>query len=395
MSQISTGQNRSISSLAIIVMILGIAVWAVTSIVLFKKPAWGTFMHNFVFFTVVAQSAFAIAVAVRLASGKWGSPSLRLGSTINLAFMPIAIIGLIIVFANQGSIHFWAAEPDKHIWFNPLFFIVRNALYFAIFYGLSYRLNKLIRIKGSAADDSIQHRIIMNGFFLLITFVAGMTIFSWDMSMTLNHGYADTIYGLQFIVSGLHGGLALVVLLMTLSGRLFNVESFPQKTYSFGAQLQLALCIIWFYAWWSQFFPTWYAHIPEETHSLFFRAQGQYLVIYVAAMFLSAVIPFISLLFTRVRESKTALSGVSLIILTGLWLERYLQTNPALDKYMKETVTVVHIFNPINILFGAAVLGAFMFSLMRLLKKSPDAIPLEQSDPSFEQDRLIAKPRGW
>jgi len=390
--------SKSIQALAIVVFTASMAVWASASIFLFDKPMWATFMHGFIFFTALTQGALAISMAVRLASGDWGAPFLRLGTAIAMGFMPFAIIGLVVVFLNHGSIHWWASHANEHLWFNPIFFVARNILFFGLFYGMAYRIYKAVRLKGEAVTNDVEHGITIKGFWLVVIYVIGMTSFSWDMSMTLNHGYADTIYGFYFIVATIHGGLALMVLLSYLSEKLFGIKSFPKSSFSNASQLQLALCVIWFYTWWSQFFPTWYAHIPEETGSLFIRAskyEFNFYWIYIGMIFLSGVIPFLALLMSRTRNTRSIQASVSMIILGGLWMQRYIETAPALNKYAQETVTVTHIFHPVNLIFALGIFAALIFGLFRVIDKSPDTIPKDDKDPDSTKDVIISDPRGW
>lgn len=380
---------KSVSSLAILLFLLGISAWLVASFAIYKKPLWGSLLSNFVFFTAATQGAFVIAIGIRIASGKWAAPFLRLAAGINLAFIPFSSILLLVVLLNHGQIHFWAAEPNHNLWYNPIFFVTRNVVFFLTFYILSYRLFKLSKLKGSQVNNDVEHKLILHGFFLILIFVVGMTLFSWDMSMTLNHGYADTVYSFYFIFSAIYGGFALTIILMTLSSKLFDV-SFPARTYEYGGQLMLGFTVIWFYLWWSQYFTVWYSHLPEETQVILYRASFNYRSIYLGMMFLAAVIPFLLLLLRRVRNTKSALTTVSIVVLLGLWFERYLQTVPPLVK--AGFINYMNALNPVNLLFALALLGGLLVFFLRTAKKNPDVLPSIEKDPN---DILIEKPRGW
>ncbi len=390
--------SKSIQALAIVVFIASVAIWAASSILLFDKPMWATFMQGFVFFTGLTQGALAIALGVRLASGRWGSPFLRLATAITMGFMPFVALGLLIVFLNHGSIHWWASHADEHLWFNQIFFVTRSIAYFVLFYGVAYSIYKAVRLKAEAVTNDVEHGITIKSFWLLIIYVIGITSFSWDMSMLLNHGYIDTIYSFYFIVATLHGGLSLMVLLSYLFERFFEIKSFPKRTFVNASQLQLSLCIIWFYSWWSQFFPTWYANIPEETSALFYRAskyEFNFYWVYIGMLFLAAIIPFLAFLMTRTRTTKSIQATFSGVILIGLWMQRYIETAPALNKYANKTVTVTHIFHPVNMIFALGIFAALVFGLFKVINKSPDTIPMDNKDPDYSEDVIIADPRGW
>lgn len=366
----------------------------VASFVLFNKSAWGIVLSNFVYFTALSQGTLIIVIAIRIASGHWSSPFFRLGQAVNLSFAPIAgVLLLSVLFLGHNSIHFWAAHPSENIWYQPIFFIVRNILYFAVFYSIAYRIFKTSKLKGSNVNAGIHHKITINGVFLITTFFLGMTVFSWDMSMTLNHGYMDSIYPFRFMAVSLYGGLALIIILMSTARKFLGAgQSYPKEIFQNAATLLFTFSIIWFYTWWAQFFPVWYSHMPEETGPQFY-VYANFRTIYLAMMLFSWGIPWFLMLFHRTRNTVGGLTVVAISALTGHWIQRYLETVPAMQKYAH--VKAIHILNPLNILFALGLLAALVLVLFRFLDRNPEIIPLGPNHPEREKDLLITKPRGW
>ena len=382
-----------ISAALFIVGMLGwLASWAILD-----KPPWGIFVSILALFTGITQASFVIAILLRTASAKWGARLYRLTAIMALSFMPFAAIMLLIILGARGSIIPWAAHPNDHFWYNPLFFVGRQIVYFGLFYGLTYTLFRTSHLKGPQAVRIGNHRLLLGGLFTAVTFVLGATIFSWDLGMTLNHHYGDTIYGAYYIMTSFFGGTALTVLLMTFLNRPEGPKFFTPLHYRNLASLALALTITCFYGWWSQFFPIWYANIPEETNAIYLRIFSRWGLAYGLMMVLVSVVPFISLLFKRVRESVQGLSFVAVSILVGLWIQQYVYSAvPLIEDGHAANLPVI---GPPNFLLTAGIAGGFFFVFLRMLERYPEAyqVPLvEEGDRAeTEADYLFTQPEGW
>ncbi len=387
------GRASMISAVLFIVGMLGwLASWAILD-----KPPWGIFVSLLALFTGMTQGPFVIAILLRAASANWGARLYRLTAIIALSFMPLAAIMLLIVLVARGSIIPWAAHPSDHFWYNPLFFVGRQMVYFGLFYSLTYTLFRTSHLKGSQAVRIGNHRLLLVGLFTAVTFVLGATIFSWDLGMTLNHHYGDTIYGAYYIMTSFFGGTALTVLLITFLNRPEGTKFFTPLHYRNLASLALALTIICFYGWWSQFFPIWYANIPEETDVIYLRIFSRWGPAYGLMMVLVSVVPFISLLFKRVRESVRGLSFVAVSILVGLWIQQYVYSAvPLIEAGRAADLSVI---SAPNFLLTAGIVGGFLFVFLRMLQRYPEAYrvsPVEDGDRAeTEADYLFTQPKGW
>lgn len=383
------------SMISAAMFVLGILGWVASWAVL-DKPPWAIFVALLALFTGMTQGPFVIAILVRTASAKWGARLYRITAIMALSFLPVATVMLLIVFAAKYTIIPWSAHSQDHFWYNPGFFFGRQAVYFALFYGLTYRLFKTSRLKGPSAEGG-NHRLMILGLPTAVTFVLGATIFSWDLGMTLNHHYADTIYGAYYIMTSFFGGTAMTILLITFlnnANRSETEEDFftPLHFQNLGT-LATALTIVCFYGWWSQFFPIWYANLPEETNAIYLRIFSQWGVAYGIMMVFVSVIPFIALLFKRVRGSAMGLSRVAMVVLVGLWIQQYLYSAaPLINDGKTARLPVLSI--P-NIALTAGVLGAFLTVLFSLLRRYPDAYiaPLKGSEE--DADYLMTQPEGW
>lgn len=386
---------KRVSAMSAVVFVAGLALWLASWAVL-DKPPWGMFVTILALLTSITQAAFVIAILLRTASAKWGARLYRLTASAALAFMPFAVTMLIIVLLARSSIIPWSGEEEQHLWYNPIFFYLRNILYFGLFYGLTYRLLQTSQLKGTKGAEIGNHRLMVLGLATVVTFVYGATFFSWDLSMTLNHHYADTIFGAYYIMNAFFGGTALIILLLTFLKRVVGNDFFTPLHFRNLATLAMAMGIASVFGWWSQFFPIWYANLPEETNAIYLRIFSGWGPTYGIMMVMVSVIPLITLLFKRVRASATALSTVSVIILVGLWIQQYLSTAaPLINDGLAANLSVISLT---NIALTAGILGGFSFVLLRILQRHPNMYLPEDAalaHSDTEADYLFSNPEGW
>ncbi len=385
-----------ISMLGAAAFALGVLGW-LGSWALYDKPPWGIYMSLLALITGITQAPFVIAILLRTAGALWGARLFRLTALVALSWLPIGGTMVIILLVAKSSLIPWAPHPSDHFWYNPVFFAARLIIFFTLFYGLTFKMFKTSQLKGTHGAAIGNHRLMLLGLATAVTFVLGATVFSWDTGMTLNHHYGDTIYGVYYIITSFFGGVALTVLLMSFINKSVGKEFFTSLHFRNLGSLTLALTILSFYAWWSQFFPIWYANIPEETNAIYLRIFSRWGLAYGTMMAMVSVIPFISLMFKRVRTTSRGLSYLAFSILGGLWTLQYLYSAPPLIE--NGLAAPLSVFSLPNLSLTAGLVGGFLFLLFRNLQKNENAFLAPPADSEInaelEGDYLITQPEGW
>jgi hypothetical protein len=88
--------------------------------------------------------------------------------------------------------------------------------------------------------------------------------------------------------------------------------------------------LLWAGLYFAQYLTIWYGNIPEEVSFIAKRAQASpYRELGVAVLFLLFFLPFPALLSTRAKSNPYVVTGVSLSILSGILIERYVFLAPA------------------------------------------------------------------
>ena len=385
-----------LAGISIALFFIGLATWLIMLGI--GQPAWGILISDYLYFAGITQGALAIAVILRITSAGWSAKFFRLAAALALSFFPIGIGMLMAIFAARNHIFYWYDGSHDNFWYNPFFFFIRTFVPFLVFYTLARRLLRRSTSTEAVATHrdtdpagSLNNRLLVTGFFLLLSFVFYQTMIAWDFSMLLNKHFADTAYSVVFGVSSVLGGIALLIVIMSLSMNFLGTTAFSSEQIRNMAQLMLGITILWFYIWYTQFFNIWFVNLPEETEPIYLRIFHGYGGVFGFSIFFAAVIPFFSLIFKKVRESRLAVTVIACSILLGLWLDRYLMAVPALAKDGK--IADIPLLHPVNILFTAGILGAIIFVFTRLVGTHGSIVP--QTEEEVEDDPLIAHVTGW
>lgn len=377
----------TVTGVSMVSIFLGVAVWFPSFTV--GKPLWGILLTDFLYFASITQGALAITIILRVASARWSAYFYRLALATALAFSPAGLIMLLQIFIAKNDIFYWAEEAHTSPWFNAPLFFSRHLVLFILFYLIVGKLWWISRDAG--LGKLLNNRLLVTGFIFLIVFVAYETILSWDFGMTLNKGFADTAYAVIFILGSVYAGTALLVILMAAAKKYLGAQVFDHRQFESLAQVLLALSIFWFYVWYTQFFSIWFVNLPEETEPIYLRIFHGYGYIFFPSITLISVIPFLALIFKKVRDSVAGVSMVSASILIGFWLDRYLIVIPSLIK--EEKITQTAMLHPVNVFFTLGVIGGITLVFIRLLRAYPMTIPIEHHEAA--RDPIIAEPTGW
>ncbi len=385
--KLTIGLSFSLMSLA-----GGVFIW-LASMAVFGKPAWDGLLTAYIYTAGITQGALAIAVIMRIISVRWSAPLYRLAATIAVSFLPVGFVMILAIIFSGGSIFYWYGQGAESFWYNYPFFAFRHLAIFAIVYTIVIRLYIISTETNRQTEKSvpaINNNLLVTGFFYLLSVVAYQTLISWDFAMMLNKHFADTVWSVLFMMTSLYGGIALLTLIMFASKQFLNVKTFSNEHLQNMAKLLLTFSIIRVFYWYTQFFDIWYVNFPEETKPIFTVMFGKYMPFFLIVFILLTLIPFFSLLFKRIRETNIALAGISLAVLAGVWLERYLLIMPPLHEQQKVAESLF--FNPVSFVFTFGIIGGVFSRLISLVKKNEHIFPDEKA---MAIDPLYIDPKGW
>jgi len=321
---------------------------------------WPFFAVNYLFLLGLTQFGICLQAIIRLAGGAWSRPFHRLGEVSTLAYGPIAIIGfLVIFFFGRHELYFWIGDSGighRSPFLNESFLLWRNLIAQLVFYSLAklfFFLSLRPDIRAGDAENGtwlrrLTYRAVLTLFkdgdpavaqrrlyylspVLLIACGIAQTFIAWDLGMMLVEHYHSTVYPLYFMVGNMLAGTALLLLLLIWMSRMIPTEAhFGVHQLKSAGVLLTAFTLLWLYMFWAQFFVSWFGNLHHEYGVLGLQMFGHYGVYFWTMMLCVFGIPIGTLIFAPVKRMRWSLGLLALIIVAGMWLNRYLMVVPGL-----------------------------------------------------------------
>jgi hypothetical protein len=301
--------------------------------------AWATYLVNLLFWSSLAIVGPALAAMMQLTEARW-SPSVKRVALSTGAFLPISFALFLLLFFGLGSLYPWVNDPalveKKHQWLNVPFFALRLAVGVFLLYWVALTFSRSVFAEGTGGDETAAHnrRNKLAGI-LLVLFVVVLSLWGFDLVMSLDPTWYSGLLGGYYVVSSLYVGFGLVTFL-TIRANARGLTRVSPSAIQDVAKLTFAMCVMWIYFFFSQYLVIWYGNVPVETRFFlrrFFEDPWRTMafVIFVAGW----LIPF-GYLLKRLTGRPPAAHKPLVVILfmgwTGMFLERCLLVFPAVSK---------------------------------------------------------------
>lgn len=305
--------------------------------------AWQAWHVNFMDWTGMAQALVVLAASQKLAKGHWAGLMMRFAEAA-VAFLFLALVLFAGEVAGRAYLFGWIHGPQRTevgAWFTGRFFFVRTWAILALMAWLSWRfvrrdlapdLQELKTGRPVDPDPNEKGLITREAAILTVAFAFGYSLLGFDLIMSLNGRWVSNLYGAFYFMGSFLaalGGLALLTLAVRGPMGLGDLVS-PKQRHDLG-KLVFGFTVFWAYLLWAQFLVIWYGNIPEETYFIFYRLWGPWRPIGATVFILVFVVPFIGLLGVKPKKYPPTFALFSLVSLTGIWLERYLEIVPSIN----------------------------------------------------------------
>jgi len=329
---------------------------------LFTQPqrAWGAWTINTLYWLGIAQGAVVLACAIRLGNGRWAGPVMRIAESFS-AYLPWGLATMaVLLVAGIWTYLPWTrhVEPRQAPWLNVPFLAVRTLGGLALLWWLSRDLvrtslrtdahllrdrvdpalkNDYARLaadwRGDEEEVRVQRdRLAMRAPQIVVLYAAVYTVLAWDFIMSLTPEWVSTLFGWWFFMGAFLSGIAMTAFMSTQLRDKYKLESYitPNHFWDIG-KIAFGFSIFWVYQFWSQYLPIWYANLPEETGWVFLRFEEPWRNLGFTVFGFVFVLPFLGLMNMHTKKNPFWLALFSLIILSGLWMERHILVMPSLQ----------------------------------------------------------------
>ncbi len=361
------------------------------------QRVWQAYLVNFVFWFGMAAGSILFVAVLNMTHARWGRPLKRLAEALG-AFLPVSFILFWPLYAGRASLFPWIHEPPhgKEKWLNVPFLFARDGIAIfllttvamALIY-FSVKADSVRLSDGRALEpDVCWKRQNTLSPVLGILYALILSLVGFDLVMSLDPHWTSTLFGGYFFVGSFYIALAALTLLSSLLRKTSALEPMlrPRHFHDLG-KLLFGFCMMTGYLFYSQFLVIWYGNLPEETRYVLERIRQRPWVplpwIILGTCFAG---PFFVLLVKKLKINPRWLMGMSVIILIGMWLERFLLIAPSLWRNERMPLGLIECS------ITAGFLGSVGLTGILFLRKFP-LLPV--ADPLFreEAERVLAETR--
>jgi molybdopterin-containing oxidoreductase family membrane subunit len=149
------------------------------------------------------------------------------------------------------------------------------------------------------------------------------TVVSFDFTIAIVPGWHSTFFPPYFVAGAIYSGFAMVLALAIPLRKAYGLQGLiTDKHLDNCAKVMLATGLIVAYSYILESFTAWYSGNVYEQAAIWHRMTGPYAFSYWLLLTCNIVAPQ-ALWFKRVRGNAALLFCASLVVLVGMWLERY------------------------------------------------------------------------
>jgi hypothetical protein len=171
-----------------------------------------------------------------------------------------------------------------------------------------------------------KHRVTLAALNIIV-YAVTFSVTGFDLVMALEPQWYSMMTGGYFFISGLYVAAAAWAFQATLMERPVNRDALQDI-----GKLVLTFCMLTSYLMFSQLLPIWYENLPDETVFLIPRLNLAWKTISYVLLGMVYLGPFFLLLNRELKRNALYMALVSLMILTGMWIERWWLVSAVFEK---------------------------------------------------------------
>jgi len=296
-------------------VVAGGAAWIV-ALSVDAQQAWLAYLVAVMSVLTVSLGALMLVLMAHLTGATWFVVLRRLAEAVAASTTVLVLLLVPLVFGlhalypwltpDRLEPHVRAVVLRKQAYLNLPFFLARAVIYVVAWLLILARLRRWSSRQQAGEDPGP-----IAGFSAAAAIVVGFTLSfaAFDWLMSLRPDWSSTMYGLRVIAGTFVPALGLIAVLMR-GGRIPARAGHAQAL----ASLLLSFVIFWFYIAFCQLLVVWIGNEPDEITWYVARSHGGWLAAGGILAIGHFAVPFLLLLFRRVKRSLRAMARL------GVWL---------------------------------------------------------------------------
>src|SRR5271155_6117076 len=345
---VKTIQSRS--------LIVGV-IFAVISVILaFLRPDefFRAYLLGYMCWLGVTLGSMAIVMIRHLTGGGWGTVIRRiLGAAMRC--VPLMTVLFVPILFGLPRLYIWARPldsiADKHLrehlqeitksYLSVNGFIVRAAIYFAIWNLLSFFLTKWSREQDQPpVRDNKRFKVLSGPGIILYAFTVSFAAIDWVMS--LDPSWISTIYGLVILIGQLLSAMCFAIVVERILVKYKPMSDWlkPDFVQDHGKWM-LTFIMVWAYFSFSQWLIIWAGNLPDEITWYMRRLNGGWGFVGLWLVVFHFAVPFVILLSRPFKRDIRRLAWLAAWIMVMRYLDLFWIIEPNFSKTLSLTLADV------------------------------------------------------
>jgi molybdopterin-containing oxidoreductase family membrane subunit len=325
----------------------GVGIWGIRMPVM-----WGFAITNFVWWIGIGHAGTLISAILLLLNQRWRNSINRFAEAMTL--FAVACAGMFpLLHLGRPWLFYWLFPYPNSMGIQPQF---RSPLVWDVFAVSTYAtVSALFWYVGLMPDlatlrdrtrnrigqyiygvmalgwrGSAKHWSIYETSTLLLAGLATPlvlsvhTVVSFDFTIAIVPGWHTTFFPPYFVAGAIYSGFAMVLALAIPLRAVYGLQGLiTNRHLENSAKIMLATGLIVAYAYILEAFTAWYSGDVFEQSIFWNRMTGPYAATYWTLILCNIVLPQ-ALWIRRIRTNPVTLFIWSLIVLVGMWLERFM-----------------------------------------------------------------------
>lgn len=296
------------------------------------------YLTAFVFYLSISLGALFFVMVMHLAHWRAAIVTRRIYEVVMLSMRWMWVLFLpIVFFLFKTHLYPWTHPAGDEVllhkepYLNPVFFLIRAAVYFGIWNFLAHFFYTNSIALDRTGDFRYKEKMLRMSAPGVLLFALTTTFAAFDWIMSLEPHWYSTIYGVWYFAGCVLASLSTVALLI----RFVNQNPTLHKSINTNhlhdvGKLIFAFIVFWTYISFSQFLLIWMADIPEEIvwYKMRWDNPGWQCFTLYAIVIGHFILPFFMLLSKHVKRNRFWLPVMATYVLFVHFLDMYFNVMP-------------------------------------------------------------------
>ncbi len=383
---------------------------------------WAMYITSFVFWIGIGHAGTLISAILYLFRARWRTSIYRAAEAMTIfAVMTAGLFPLIhagrmwfayflLPYPNQRDL--WPNFRSPLVWdvfaistylsISTVFFIVGLVPDVAALRDASTGWRRgiygMLALGWEGSDSQWRH--YRRGYGLLASLATPLvlsvhSVVSWDFAMALVPGWHSTLFAPFFVDGAIFSGFAMVLILLLPMRHFFGLHAYVQEKHLDAmGKLILTTSLVLTYFYVCEIFTSIYSGDDIEKASLFWKVTKSYAWALWLMYFCNCVSPLI-LFWNKARTSPTILYVVSILVLIGMWFERFNIIVPSLGHDFYPYTWGIYYPSPTDTLIVIGSFAWFFILFLGFIKLMPSLsiVEVKETLPPPLRDRSHAAHR--